>query len=179
MNKPARSKSPSDFGAEVPSRKRRVRATSLRFHRKRVLRRGRLGGNCFHEGDPLGHLGGMLIAQMAVGSHGQRAAVPVSQPARHGWNIYAGLNTARGEQVTQIMMGDSLHAHDFGCPVHCLLAFTNSHDGRISRVIRDGPCGGVPRGQACPVSWELPALHPPAGLSARWSDRRARRSSAV
>ena len=42
----------------------------------------------------------MLIGQMTVGSHAQRAAVLVPEPARNGWNVNAGFNAAccKGDQ---------------------------------------------------------------------------------
>ena len=55
----------------------------------------------------------MLIAQMAVGFHAQRAAVLMSEPARNRWNVHAGLNAACSEQVPQIVVGNAFHTGQF------------------------------------------------------------------
>ena len=47
--------------------------------------------------DELGHAGGMLVAEMAVNFHGQRAAVLVAKPAGDGGNVNAALNAPGGE----------------------------------------------------------------------------------
>ena len=101
-----------------------------------LWRYGRSGRDRFLERDPLCHFGGMLIAQMTVGAHGQRATVLVAQPARDRRNVHTGLDTARGKQVPQVMVGDPRHANSCGCTVYGLLAFTNAHDRRIIRLIR-------------------------------------------
>ncbi len=44
---------------------------------------------------------------MPVSLHAQRAAILVSEPARNGWNIYAGFNAAGGEQMAQIVVRDA------------------------------------------------------------------------
>jgi len=54
----------------------------------------RFGGR---EIDELRHAGGMLVAEMAVNFHGQRAAVFVAEPAGYGRNVNAALNAAGGE----------------------------------------------------------------------------------
>jgi hypothetical protein len=41
----------------------------------------------------------VLIPQMTVDLHGQRAPVPMAQPAAHGGHVHARFNAARGEQV--------------------------------------------------------------------------------
>ena len=51
----------------------------------------------------------MLLAQVAVGFHGQRAAVRVSQPARDGRNVYPALYAAGCEEVTEVVMGHLCH----------------------------------------------------------------------
>ena len=78
----------------------------------------------------------MLVPQMAISAHRQCAAVLVSQPTRHCWNVHARLDAARGKQVAQIMMGNPRHPDDSGRSVHCLLAFTNTHDRCVIRFIR-------------------------------------------
>ena len=54
----------------------------------------RFGGR---EIDELRHAGGMLVAEMAVNFHCQRAAVLVAEPSRDGRNVNAALNATRGE----------------------------------------------------------------------------------
>ena len=49
------------------------------------------------ESDTLRHSLTMLAPQMTINTHGQRAAVTVSKPFAHGWNINARLNAKRGE----------------------------------------------------------------------------------
>ena len=50
----------------------------------------------------------MLLSQVAINFHGERSAVAVPQPAGDRWNIHASLDTAGGEQVAQVVVGDSL-----------------------------------------------------------------------
>ena len=45
----------------------------------------------------------MLVAEVAVNFHGQRAAVLVAEPAGDGGNVNAALNAAGGEQMAQIV----------------------------------------------------------------------------
>jgi len=44
----------------------------------------------------------LAATQVAVRFHRERAAVLMSKPTRHRWNVHAALNTDRGEQVPQI-----------------------------------------------------------------------------
>ena len=58
-------------------------------------------GNNFRFGrreiDELRHAGGMLVAEVAVNFHRQRAAVFVAEPSGDGRNVNAALNAAGGE----------------------------------------------------------------------------------
>ena len=49
----------------------------------------------------------VLVAQVAVGFHAQHAAVLMPQPARDRRNVHAGLDTARGKQMAQIVVRDA------------------------------------------------------------------------
>jgi hypothetical protein len=55
-----------------------------------------------------GFVGAVLVSQVAVRFHAQRPAVPMAQPARDGWDVHAGFDAARGEQVAQVVVGDLL-----------------------------------------------------------------------
>jgi len=46
----------------------------------------------------------MLVAQVAVGFHPQRAAVLMAEPPGDCRNVHASFNAARGEQMAQIVM---------------------------------------------------------------------------
>ncbi len=118
-------------------RKRRADGLLLRLDRGGLRGwHGRFGGHRLLEGDALRHLGGMMIAQMPIGAHRQRAAIPVPQPARNRRNVHAGFDATCCEKVTQIVVGDPLHLDDLGCPVHGLLTFTDAHDECVVRVVR-------------------------------------------
>lgn len=41
----------------------------------------------------------VILPQMAVGFHAQRAAVLVTEPTRNGWNIHAAFDTNGREQM--------------------------------------------------------------------------------
>lgn len=54
-----------------------------------------------------GGLGGaVLLPEVSVGLHRQRAAVGVPEPSRNGRNIDAGLDAAGREQVPQIVVNE-------------------------------------------------------------------------
>ncbi len=132
-----------------------------------------LGSDRFLEGDSLRHIGGMLVPQMTIGSHGQRAAVFMSQPPGDRRNVNARFDTSRGKEVTQIVVSNPRHSDDLGRPVHGLLAFTNAHDRYIIRFIGPLLAKAFHEAQAYQGSWELPALHLPPGPSARFPHRPA------
>ncbi len=46
----------------------------------------------------------MSIPQMTVGLHCQHSAIFMPQPLCNGWNVHAGFDAPRGEQVSQIVM---------------------------------------------------------------------------
>lgn len=71
----------------------------------------------------------MLVAQMPIGPHGQCAAVLVAKPARDGGNIHAGFNAAGGEQVAQVVMGESGNPERFASRVDRPLALVDAHYG--------------------------------------------------
>ena len=55
----------------------------------------------------------MLVPQVAVSPHRQRPAVLVTEPARNRWDVHAGFDTPRGEQMPQVMVSDSFDAQNF------------------------------------------------------------------
>ncbi len=87
-----------------------------------------------NERHSLRHIHAVLVAQVAIHAHGQRATVFVSQPSAHRRNVHAAFNVACRGQMTQIVVRYSRHAHHFHRPVHCLLAFAHPHDRRFSRL---------------------------------------------
>jgi hypothetical protein len=50
----------------------------------------------------------MLVAQVSVSFHAKSAAVLMPKPARNGWDVHAVFDATGGEQVAQIVVGDSL-----------------------------------------------------------------------
>ena len=58
-----------------------------------------------------GGLGGaVLLPEVAISLHRQRAAVRVPEPARDGRNIDAGLDAAGSEKMPELVMVDLLQA---------------------------------------------------------------------
>src|SRR4051812_3239326 len=48
----------------------------------------------------------VILSEVAVCTHRQRAAVGMSKPSRYGRNIHAALNASRGEKVSEIVVRD-------------------------------------------------------------------------
>ena len=96
------------------------------------LRRHRL---IFEEAHLLRHFCGMTVAQMAIDAHRQRTAVFVAKPARYGRNVNASFNAARGEQVAQVVVGDSLHFDGFCRAGHGLQTFLHLHHRLRQRLV--------------------------------------------
>lgn len=78
----------------------------------------------------------MLAAKVAIGSHCQRPAVLVIQPARDGWNINAALDADRRKQMPQIMMCNSSDAEFLARRIDCLLRFADAKDLGGQRFLR-------------------------------------------
>ena len=72
---------------------------------------------------------------MSMDTHGQRAAVFVAKPARYGRNVNASFNAARGKQVAQIVMSDSLHFDGFRRAGHSLQTFLHLHHRLRQRLV--------------------------------------------
>lgn len=66
----------------------------------------------------------MLIPKVTVGLHGQRAAVSMAKPPRHGWDVDPAFDCDGREEMAQIVMSDPRHADELGCPVDRLLALS-------------------------------------------------------
>ena len=75
----------------------------------------------------------MLIAQMTVGFHAQRAAVLVPKPAGDRWNVNASLNAACCEQMAQVMMCDAFYVGQFRGPVDGFLTLEYLHHRPVGR----------------------------------------------
>ncbi len=69
----------------------------------------------------------MILTQVSVRFHAQRAAVFVPQPPRDGRNIHATLDANRRKKMAQIVMRDSLHPDLRRRVRHAVLTFENAH----------------------------------------------------
>ena len=94
--------------------------------------------NGFGENDLLRHARRMLVAKVAVGLHRQRTTVLVPKPARNRWDVHARFNAACGEQVAQIVMGESSDAQLLASRIDRALAFMDARDG-VGREIPRAP----------------------------------------
>ena len=80
----------------------------------------------------------MLVAEMAVNLHRQRAAVLVSKPPGDGGNVNAALNAAGGKQMPQIVMGQmsdtpTLFSAAFIANSDCVTRITRASAGPSGR----------------------------------------------
>src|SRR4030095_6118146 len=75
----------------------------------------------------LRHRSRVLIAQMTIDLHGQRAAIFVSKPTADCWNVNARLNASRSKEMTQVVMSDALHPDNIGRAVHRPLTLLHAH----------------------------------------------------
>src|SRR5438046_1795742 len=98
------------FGAEVDSKTSSFGPWQLNAGRanrpslpKRRGLRVRSSMQLGSEFDLLGHPLAMLVAKVPVGFHGQSAAIFVSQPPTHRWNVDAGFNAPCREQMPKVM----------------------------------------------------------------------------
>jgi len=81
----------------------------------------------------LGHLLAVLVPKVPVSFHGQGAAVLWPSQRETGGDIDAGLNATSGEEVTEIVVGDSV---DLQCPAGTrqrLFAFAHFAHGVFRR----------------------------------------------
>ena len=100
-------------GRPVPGQRFTTGAESLWKSLGVLARKSWLPGMCANAARPnvilkphlLRHCLTVLVAQMAVGFHRQGPAVLVAEPARYRWNVHAGFNAPRGEQVAQVVVG--------------------------------------------------------------------------
>ena len=75
----------------------------------------------------------MLIAQMTVSFHAQRAAVLVPKPSGDGWNVNTSLNAACCKQMAQVVMRDAFYAGKLRGAVNGFLAFEYLHHRLVRR----------------------------------------------
>src|SRR5947207_2847139 len=71
----------------------------------------------------------MLVAQVAVNPHRERAPIAVAQPTRNSRDVHARFNAPRREQMPQIMVRDSWDAEQSASSRHGLLTFANAANG--------------------------------------------------
>ena len=76
----------------------------------------------------------MLVAEMAVNFHGQRAAVFVAEPSGDGRDVNAALNAAGGEQMAQIVMGQMSDTGFFFRRFHRQLGLRYAHHEKGGKV---------------------------------------------
>jgi hypothetical protein len=88
------------------------------------------------EAHPLGLREAVVLAQVSVHFHAQRAAVFVPEPPRHGRNVHAAFDADRREKTAQIVVGNPFHSNLRCCMSHAVLAFKDGHDGCVRRFIR-------------------------------------------
>jgi hypothetical protein len=62
------------------------------------------------EAHPLGLREAVVLAQVSVHFHAQRAAVFVPEPPRHGRNVHAAFDADRREKTAQIVVGNPFHS---------------------------------------------------------------------
>jgi len=78
----------------------------------------------------------MLIPQMAIDPHCQRAAVFVAKPSAHRRNVHARFDAARGKEVPEVVVGDAGHPNGFGCPRHGRQTLLDLHYWTVRRFFR-------------------------------------------
>jgi len=88
----------------------------------------RLARRRIRKSDLLSHCRRVLVTQMTVRLHCQCAAVFVSQPAAHRWDVDTRFNAPRGKKVPKVVMGDPGQAELLAGGINGLLTFTNPHD---------------------------------------------------
>ena len=71
----------------------------------------------------------MILPQVPVRFHAERTAIFVAKPSRDSRNIHAALDANGREEVSQIVMSNSLHSDLCRGVRHTVLAFENAHDG--------------------------------------------------
>ncbi len=70
----------------------------------------------------------MLVAQVAVDTHGERSAIFVPEPPGKSWNIHTRLNADGREKVPKVVMSDPLDSEDFARPTDRFPTFPDSMD---------------------------------------------------
>lgn len=69
----------------------------------------------------------MMVAEVAVHSHGQGSTILVSEPAADCGNVDAGFNAGGGEEVAQVVVGDPWDFQQLEGAIHGFLALLNLH----------------------------------------------------
>lgn len=78
----------------------------------------------------------MVLAQVSVCFHAQRAAVFMSKPARDSGNVHTALDADRREEMAEVVMRNTFHPDLRRRVRHAVLAFGNMHHGCVRRFIR-------------------------------------------
>ncbi len=77
----------------------------------------------------------VLTAQVTVGAHCQGSAVLVAKPAGNGWDVHSAFDSHCGEEVPQIVMGDSGHPDFLAGTIHRFLVLVNEEDFCSCRLV--------------------------------------------
>ena len=83
-----------------------------------------------------GHARRMLISQVSINFHCQRAAVFVTQPTRYGRNVHAAFDAPRGKQVAQIVVSQMSYARFLFRAHHCQFTLHHPHNTSCRRFVR-------------------------------------------
>ena len=78
----------------------------------------------------------VILTQVAVCFHAQRAAVFVPEPPRYSRNVHATLDANRRKKMTEIVMSNAFHPDFRRRMRHAILAFEDAHYGCSRRFIR-------------------------------------------
>jgi hypothetical protein len=78
----------------------------------------------------------VLAAQVAVSLHRKNTSVLMAEPTGNGWDVDAAFDTDRCEQVAQIVVCDSCHAHFSGSAIHGALALEDAEKFGGSLFVR-------------------------------------------
>jgi hypothetical protein len=87
----------------------------------------------------------MLVAQVAVSPHSQRATVFVTKPATNGLDIDSAFNTTGREQVPQIVVAEPLDLQPRASSIDCMLAFADSKNVATMLPLSAPWVSGIPR----------------------------------
>ena len=75
----------------------------------------------------------VILAQMPVRFHAQRAAILMTKPTRDRRNIHSALDANGREEMPEVVMSYAPHADLRSRVRHAVLAFEDAHDARVRR----------------------------------------------